>query len=58
VVAVQLILSNFLNVRVKTLCEIYLKIAAKPSTAFLFLSFRRVLDVICFFLGNSPASEF
>ena len=25
---------------------------------FLFLSFRRVLNVICSFLGNSPASEF
>jgi len=24
----------------------------------LFLSFRRVLNVICSFLGNSPASEF
>jgi len=24
---------------------------------FLFLSFRRVLNVICSFLGNSPASE-
>jgi len=28
------------------------------SDYFLFLSFRRVLDVIYSFLGNSPASEF
>ena len=26
--------------------------------AFLFLSFRRVLNIICSFLGNSPAPEF
>jgi len=28
------------------------------TVIFLFLSFRRVLNVICSFLGNSPASEF
>jgi len=28
------------------------------SIPFLLLSFRRVLNVICSFLGNSPASEF
>ena len=26
--------------------------------SFLFLGFRRVLNVMCSFLGNSPASEF
>ena len=26
--------------------------------SFLILSFRRVLNVVCFLLGNSPASEF
>jgi len=30
----------------------------KLITIFLFLSFRSVLNVICSFLGNSPASEF
>jgi len=30
----------------------------KQLRAVLFLSFRRVLNVICSFLGNSPASEF
>jgi len=30
----------------------------KQKPGFLFLSFRRVLNVICSFLGNSPASEF
>jgi len=30
----------------------------KTDNVFLFLSFRRVLDVICSFLDNSPASEF
>jgi len=30
----------------------------KAYHAYLFLSFHRVLNVICSFLGNSPASEF
>jgi len=30
----------------------------KQQAKFLFLSFRRVLNVIYSFLGNSPASEF
>ena len=34
-------------------------ITCKPfHKSFFFLSFRRVLNVICSFLGNSPASEF
>jgi len=31
---------------------------SNENTTFLFLSFRRVLNVICYFLGNSPVSEF
>ena len=31
---------------------------AKHLKTFSFLSFRRVLNAICSFLGNSPASEF
>jgi len=31
---------------------------ARIQILILFLSFRRVLNVMCFFLGNSPASEF
>jgi hypothetical protein len=30
----------------------------KPPPRFLISNFRRVLNVVCFFLGNSPASEF
>ena len=30
---------------------------SKTTEVFLFLSFRRVVNVICSFLGNSPASE-
>ena len=30
----------------------------RPDNSILFLSFRRVLNVIYSFLGNSPASEF
>jgi len=32
--------------------------AVLDNAHILFLSFRRVLNVICSFLGNSPASEF
>ena len=35
-----------------------LVLCLKQGTTFLFLSFRCVLNVICSFLGNSPASEF
>ena len=31
---------------------------SNENMTFLFLSFRRVLNVICYFLGKSPASEF
>jgi len=31
---------------------------SNENMTFLFLSFRRVLNVICSLLGNSPASEF
>ena len=30
----------------------------RTLTLYMYLSFRRVLNVICSFLGNSPASEF
>jgi hypothetical protein len=30
----------------------------QPVDVFLISNFRRVLNVVCFFLGNSPASEF
>jgi len=30
----------------------------KPTEVFLISNFRRVLYVVCFLLGNSPASEF
>ena len=30
----------------------------KNKTVFFISNFRRVLDVVCFLLGNSPASEF
>jgi len=36
----------------------FLKVVRKPKLFFLFLSFRRVLNVNYSFLGNSPASEF
>jgi len=35
-----------------------LSVYGRTILKFLFLSFRRVLNVICSFLGNSPASEF
>jgi len=31
---------------------------SNENMSFLFLSFHRVLNLICSFLGNSPASEF
>jgi len=35
-----------------------MEVMYKEGVGFLFLSFRRVLNVIDSFLGNSPASEF
>jgi len=37
---------------------LYINISRKEQYKFLFLSFRRVLNVIYSFLGNSPSSEF
>ena len=37
---------------------IFLNIIKNFHKSILFLSFRRVLNVNCSFLGNSPASEF
>jgi hypothetical protein len=36
----------------------YSKISIKHNKIFMILNFRRVLHVVCFHLGNSPASEF
>ena len=34
-----------------------LLVLTKTGTVFLFSNFRLVLNVVCFLLGNSPASE-
>jgi hypothetical protein len=54
-VAVKKLLFEELKKEKKKLHKSYI---VRPNISFLISNFRRVLNAVCFLLGNSPASEF